>query len=106
MAFSNDSSRLRDPRLQYLPKEFANYWNPANNIRYKSRTTETHKVLKKDFDMRLQIVKAIYDAGIPILAGTDFPNPYCFPGFSLHNELEWMVKAGLTPAQAFRNRHY
>ena len=41
-------------------------------------------------------------ANAPILAGTDVPNPYVFPGFSLHDELALLVAAGLTPMQALR----
>jgi imidazolonepropionase-like amidohydrolase len=29
-------------------------------------------------------------------------NPYCFPGFSLHDELELLVRAGLTPMAALQ----
>jgi len=41
-------------------------------------------------------------AGVPLLAGTDCPNPYVYPGFSLHDELGLLVRAGLTPAEALR----
>jgi imidazolonepropionase-like amidohydrolase len=41
-------------------------------------------------------------AGVKLLSGTDTPNPYCFPGFSLHDELGFMVQAGLTPLQALQ----
>jgi imidazolonepropionase-like amidohydrolase len=44
----------------------------------------------------------INHAGVPILAGTDCPNPYVYPGFSLHDELGLLVHAGLTPAEALR----
>jgi imidazolonepropionase-like amidohydrolase len=44
------------------------------------------------------IVKKLYDAGIPIVAGTDMG----FPGFSVARELELYVEAGLTPAQALK----
>jgi hypothetical protein len=36
------------------------------------------------------------------LAGTDAANPFCFPGFSLHDELGFMVQAGLTPLEALQ----
>lgn len=39
-------------------------------------------------------------AGVPILAGTDAPNPGTTHGASLHRELELLVRAGLTPAEA------
>jgi imidazolonepropionase-like amidohydrolase len=45
-----------------------------------------------------QIVKRLYDAGVPIVAGTDMG----FPGFSVDRELEIYVGAGLTPAQALK----
>jgi imidazolonepropionase-like amidohydrolase len=42
-----------------------------------------------------QIVKALYDAGVPLVAGTD----KSVPAVSLHRELELYVQAGLTPMQ-------
>jgi imidazolonepropionase-like amidohydrolase len=41
-------------------------------------------------------------AGVPIALGTDVNNPFVFPGYSAHEELAWMVRAGLTPAQALQ----
>jgi imidazolonepropionase-like amidohydrolase len=46
------------------------------------------------------------DAGIRLLAGTDTPQPFVYPGFSLHDELELLVKAGLTPLEALRAATY
>ena len=40
--------------------------------------------------------------GVPIMAGTDTGDPYTFPGYDLHRELQLLVKAGLTPLQALR----
>jgi imidazolonepropionase-like amidohydrolase len=45
-----------------------------------------------------QNVKRIFDAGIPLVAGTD--NDGLFIGEELHFELELLVEAGLTPLQA------
>jgi len=41
-------------------------------------------------------------AGVKLLAGTDSPMPWCYLGFSLHDELALFVRAGLTPAEALR----
>jgi imidazolonepropionase-like amidohydrolase len=46
-----------------------------------------------DFNRRL--VSAFVAAGIPVLAGTDAPVPGLVPGFSLHDELEALARAGL-----------
>jgi imidazolonepropionase-like amidohydrolase len=45
-------------------------------------------------------VRQLNDAGVPILAGTDAPNPGTTHGASLHGELALFVEAGLTPVQA------
>lgn len=43
---------------------------------------------------------ALHAAGIPLLAGSDAPNPGTAHGFSLHVELEFMVEAGMSAAEA------
>jgi imidazolonepropionase-like amidohydrolase len=45
-------------------------------------------------------VAALKAAGVPILAGTDAPNPGTTHGASVHRELELLVGAGLTPIDA------
>ena len=44
----------------------------------------------------------LHAAGVRILAGTDTPVLFTYPGESLHRELELLVEAGLTPADALR----
>ena len=44
--------------------------------------------------------RALFDAGVPILAGSDAPNPGTAHGASLHRELELLVAAGLAPIEA------
>lgn len=51
---------------------------------------------------RRSVVRALHEAGVPILAGTDAPNPLVVPGLALHRELELLVEAGLSPAEALR----
>ena len=50
----------------------------------------------------LSSVKALSDAGVTILTGTDGGNPGVFQGYSVHREMGWLVEAGLTPWQALR----
>lgn len=40
--------------------------------------------------------------GVEFLAGTDSILDFCFPGFSLHDELALLVEAGLTPMEALQ----
>ena len=51
-------------------------------------------------DWSLFLVERMQRRGVPIAAGTDVPIALSAPGFSLHNELELLVRAGLTPVEA------
>jgi imidazolonepropionase-like amidohydrolase len=42
----------------------------------------------------------LQEQGVVIAVGTDTGNPFVFPGYSVHHELELLVRAGLTPMQA------
>ena len=48
----------------------------------------------------LESVRRLHEAGVPILAGTDPPNPGTAHGASLHRELKLLHAAGLEPTEA------
>ena len=102
MAYLDDPALGTDARLKYIPKFLSAGWNPKTDFRLKDRTPDQWRGAKKTYDLQVRMVAEMYKAGVPILAGTDVLNPYCLPGFSLHDELEYLVKAGLTPIDALR----
>ena len=57
----------------------------------------------RDLGFALETVRQLRAAGVPILAGTDAPNPGTAHGASMHRELELLVQAGLTPVEALRS---
>ncbi len=76
-------------------------WDPAKlreNI-----STEELAGLRAEFERDLELVKAMHAAGVQFMAGSDGPDPYVIPGFSLHQELELLVKSGFTPLQALQS---
>jgi imidazolonepropionase-like amidohydrolase len=53
--------------------------------------------------MEMEMTLAMHKAGVPLLAGTDTAaGVYVVPGFSLHEEMELFVQAGLTPMEALQ----
>jgi imidazolonepropionase-like amidohydrolase len=52
------------------------------------------------FDNACQAVRQLRAQQVPLLAGTDAPNPGTTHGASLHGELELLVTSGLTPLEA------
>lgn len=49
-----------------------------------------------------QVTKALHDADVGLLVGTDAGVQYVYPGFSIHEELRNFVAAGLTPYETLR----
>jgi hypothetical protein len=99
------TSRLReaslaDARLRFVPGWARKEWDPEKLKR--EITPEHGAALQKATASYIELVREMHRVGVPILAGTDSPDPFVFPGFSLHEELELLVQAGLTPAGALR----
>jgi imidazolonepropionase-like amidohydrolase len=90
-----------DPRLKYMPKSIVEGWGSRVDQRQPT-SPEVIASRKRLFQKELEVVGSMNRARVKLLAGTDTPNPYCFPGFSIHDELGFMVQAGLTPLEALQ----
>jgi len=94
-----------DDRIDYMPDYAMNGWKWI---------TESDSILSEDnarmltidttwYNKILSLVKPLHEKGAKFLAGTDYANPYTYPGFGLHEELEIFVnEAKLTPLQALQ----
>jgi imidazolonepropionase-like amidohydrolase len=102
MATLDDPAHASDPRLEYVSTFMRRRWDPTTDFRTKSRTAADYAAARDQLQAQIAIVGAMNQAGVPLLAGTDELNPYCFAGFGLHDELALLVSAGLSPAQALR----
>ncbi|HXI92348.1 MAG TPA: amidohydrolase family protein [Blastocatellia bacterium] len=98
----DDPSFRNDPRLKYMPSATRTQWDPTKDFRFKNRTAEDFELARLMFKKQVEVVGGMRRAGVEFLAGTDVLNPYCFPGFSLHDELVLLVSAGLTPMEALQ----
>ncbi|MCX5752319.1 MAG: amidohydrolase family protein, partial [Candidatus Krumholzibacteria bacterium] len=55
---------------------------------------------QENFDLAKRIADTFKKNKLPVLAGTDAPNPGTTYGASLHQELEFLVQSGFSPAEA------
>jgi len=101
-ALLDDPNFTNDPRLKYVRPGLRDAWKNKDDFRVQNRTAEIIKYGRVQFEKKLEIVKAMHRAGVKILAASDALVMYVFPGFSLHDELELFVKAGLSPMEALQ----
>jgi len=87
------ASRLSLPEMRYVPMSTREAWLRESGSRSPT-DPETAALL---VEVRQRIVRALTMAGVGVLMGTDSPQMFNVPGFSLRHELRSMEGAGLTP---------
>jgi imidazolonepropionase-like amidohydrolase len=93
---------LADARMKYVPGIVLTRWKKVaeqNAVDLKPRDAPVRAGLMRNSE---HIVDQMQRAGVQLLAGTDAPAPFVYPGFALHEELALLVEAGLTPMQALQ----
>ena len=103
LAYLNEEDHSDDPYLNYIgPGIQETYQGRLEAARSQSKeATMRRRNLRSVF---MDMIPNIYEAGVPILAGSDSGpfNSFVYPGTSLHKELEQLVAAGLSPLAALR----
>jgi hypothetical protein len=98
----DDSKYLSDSRLAYIDRRFRDRWDERTRFQRMRWTNQLYELARGLFAMDEHVTGAMFHAGVPMMAGTDAMNPYCFPGFSLHDELAMLVESGVTPLGALQ----
>lgn len=90
----------RHPDVAAVPERLRSYWHSYRLTQGLAPATRERR--RREFAKYQELTGMLHRAGVPILAGTDAPEPFCPPGLSLHQELELLVESGLSPAAALR----
>jgi imidazolonepropionase-like amidohydrolase len=105
--YSGDSAEVfaRRPEMRYAAPQMVNAWiqqkrNMAQNQRNQGVTPAD---ARRYLELRRQALKALADSGAPLLMGTDSPQMFSVPGFSLHNEIGLMQAVGLSSYQVLQS---
>lgn len=92
-----DYDALREyDELKYIPKNLVSGYNAwtkrlLNNSNFNLENAREHAALRQ------RLLSEMNKSGVKILMGTDAPQLYSVPGFSIHRELKVMSEAGMTP---------
>jgi len=89
------------PGMQYMPVATLDGWEAAKEGQQDERGFSP-EVAAEAIRIRRALILALHEAGGRILLGSDAPQIFNVPGFSLHNELEFLVASGLTPLEALQ----
>ncbi len=91
-----------EPEMIYMKEDIIKNWvnnkkNLMANPKYKADD------IRKFIALRRKLIYECQKNGVGLLLGSDAPQVFDVPGFSVHHELKYMVDAGLTPYQALQS---
>lgn len=89
------------PEMKYMPAATVRRWVESKN-ELQADADYNDELAARAILLRRQLIKSLHDAGAGLLLGSDAPQVFNVPGFSIHRELAMLVEAGLTPYQALR----
>jgi imidazolonepropionase-like amidohydrolase len=82
-----------------MPQPTVSQWVRAKESQLSERGFSP-EIGARAIELRRMIIHALHEAGAGLLLGSDAPQIFNVPGFSLHHELGFLVAAGLTPYEA------
>lgn len=102
-AFADNEEYRHDERLKYIHFLKRLEWKlDADGMIDRDPSPQGRKAFMDFYLKGLELTGKAHDAGLKILAGTDANDTYSFPGLGIHDELQELVKAGLTPMEALK----
>lgn len=92
---------LSAPEMKYMKPEDLKGWENAknsylNNANYSKEKADALTKVRRNLILQCQ------KGGVGLLLGSDAPQIFNVPGFSIHHELKYLVDAGLTPYEALK----
>lgn len=87
---------IQRPEMRYMPQDVLDGWVNAKHD-FRERDDFQPDATQRLVEIRQKLTRDLYDSGAPIALGSDAPQFFNVPGFSIHHEMEMMVAAGLTP---------
>jgi imidazolonepropionase-like amidohydrolase len=90
-----------EPEMKYMDPTTVKNWintkkNLVSNPNYKSST------VTRLIELRRKLIYECNKNSVGLLLGSDAPQVFDVPGFSVHHELRYLVDAGLTPYEALK----
>ncbi|MDH3648496.1 MAG: amidohydrolase family protein [Saprospiraceae bacterium] len=92
---------VNEPEMKYIPGSLRYTWRQSKERMMENLDYE-EAGYRQFIQVREKVLKALHDAGVPLLLGSDAPQVANVPGFSIHHEMQDMIDVGLSPQQVLR----
>jgi len=94
-------SLLAEPEMRYMPAETLKNWK-ASHLQYLNDPAWSPEQWAAFDALRLRLIYRLYRDGHGLLMGSDAPQVFNVPGYSIHHEIDAMRRAGIPPEDILR----
>jgi len=88
-----------EPAMKYVSNRTLGGW-VSSKRRFTADENYSEEKAQRFNELRRKLILAMHEGGVGLLLGSDAPQVFNVPGFSIHNELNELVRSGLTPYEA------
>jgi cytosine/adenosine deaminase-related metal-dependent hydrolase len=89
------------PELKYMPADQVEQWKKSYQAMLDRK--DNRMPAQQTAANRKVLLKALSDGGVKILFGTDAPQQFSVPGFSIHREIRAMAETGMRPYEILKS---
>ena len=100
--FGDDPVYINDPNLVYVAAATRDLWSGIATQFTAKISLANKETLKQFYALQLKVAKLFDDAGVKMLAGSDFGGMWLVAGFSLHQEFDQLQAAGFKPLRVLQ----
>ncbi len=94
---------LKDPEMQYMPVTTLTNWKIRKEQSTAPATGFTEEGWERFNTIRQKLIKALSEGGHGMLLGSDAPQLFNVPGFSIHHEIRGLEEAGMSRLEILRS---
>lgn len=99
---AEDPQRMAErPEMKYMSAGTVERWKQAKTELVQDALYQAETAARA-IELRRKLILSLHRAGAGLLLGSDAPQVFNVPGFSIHRELKMLVEAGLSPYEALQ----
>jgi imidazolonepropionase-like amidohydrolase len=96
MSMATADELRKSPGVEYMPAPLVAAWAKQRQA-FMAQPGFTRENNERFLQERRKLLKALHDAGVDIILGSDAVQTFSVPGFSIFNEMSAMARSGMTP---------
>lgn len=94
---------FQQPEMKYMPATTLANWRKSKEGMSGPNSNLDKEQWEQFIAIRQQLIRKLQDDGHGMLLGSDAPQVANVPGFSIHHEIQGMIRAGLTPLEILQS---